>query len=660
MNANRVMAIVATLFVVALVLGANFAQFKTLESTLSAQAGDDAFAIGSRIVKSVPDIRRLTRTGTASTEQLQLLANTIGDQGQITALFFDADGLLRASAGPVTWKRHPEWDARIETLVQTSLATGSVQKGIFTKPWTIMEPLLFGAAIFPIPGVTERTEGVVVTILNRSGSATVFHDAFIRLSLVLSVVFSLAFALISAGFFLMRRQASASRQQINYLAHFDQLTGLYNRGGFRSELNKLKRAGILTCERAAIVYIDLDNFKAINDSRGHGAGDAVLRHVGQAVRNCLGPNDIGVRYGGDEFVVICQVETTADAVALAERIRAAVARPVAADRAPITAQASCGICMGTQCGADVDVGLHHADLALYQAKLDGRNTCREYTPELESRIKRRIKIEDAVRNGLQNQAFELFYQPLIHAKTQQCVGFEALLRLTDTDGVPLSPSEFIPIAEASGQIGQIGHWVLATAAAEAQTWPDHLFVSVNLSARQFDKDNLVAIVSETLSHSGLAPHRLELEVTESLLIQNAESVGRQLSALRGLGVSIAMDDFGTGYSSLGYLWRYGFDKLKIDRSFVIGLDRDAQRSTEIIDTIIVLAHRLDMNVTVEGIETEAQARIVSRLGCDQMQGYLFGRAMPAGDLPAYLLGSIAESGATPRRTRSTRRRVRTA
>ena len=660
MNANRIMAIIATLVVVVLVLGANFAQFKTLEHTLSVQARDDAFSMGNRIVKSVPDIERLTRTGTASTEQLLSLAHSIGYRGQITALFFDADGVLRASVGAIHWTTQPEWDARIAALVQTALATGSLQEEVFATPWTTMEPQLLGAAVFPIPDGAKRTEGVVVAILNRSGSASGFYDAFIRLSLALSVVFSLALAVISTGFFLMRRQATASRRQVNYLAHFDQLTGLYNRSGFRSELNKLKRAGILACDRAAVVYVDLDNFKAINDSRGHGAGDAVLRHVGQSVRDCLGPNDIGVRYGGDEFVIICQVQTPADAVAMAERVRAAIARPVITNRATITAQASCGICMGTQCGADVDIGLHHADLALYQAKLDGRNTYREYTPELESQIKRRIKIEDAVRNGLQNQAFELFYQPLIHAETHQCVGFEALLRLTDTDGVPLSPSEFIPVAETSGLIEQIGHWVLATAAEEAQTWPDHLFVAVNLSARQFDKGNLVAIVSETLSRSGLAPHRLELEVTESLLIQNTDSVGRQLSTLRGLGVSTAMDDFGTGYSSLGYLWRYGFDKLKIDRSFVIGLDRDAQRSAEIIDTIIVLAYRLDMNVTVEGIETEDQARIVSRLGCDQMQGYLFGRPMPAGDLPAYLLGNVTEAGAAPRRARSPRRRVRTA
>ena len=645
MQTNRIMAIVTAIVVAILVLGANLGQFMTLEHTLRAQAGDDALSWVDHLVDAVPDLSRVMQTGTASTEQLLALARELGDHGKSTAVFFSGDGTAVATVGPRPWSNRPDWSAQVAANVQKAIATGAPQKAVFATDWHAADAMFIGSAFVPIVDGSGRAKGVVVSLLDRSESAQSFYAAFVRLSLLLTVVFTVALALLAIGFFFVRRQVASSRQQVDYLAQFDQLTGLHNRGGFRTRLKELRRDGTVSSERAAVLYFDLDSFKAINDTQGHSAGDAVLRHVGRAINGCLKPGDIGVRFGGDEFVVICTVQSSTEAMALAERICTAIAQPVSAVQTVIKVHASCGICTGMQCGGDIDQGLHHADLALYQAKLDGRNAIREFTPELETRVRRRIMIEEAVRDGLRNEAFELHYQPLINRATRQCLGFEALLRLNTAEGGQISPAEFIPIAETTGLVQQIGQWVLATAAAEAAKWPEHLYVSVNLSARQFDKENLVSIVSEVLSRTGLAPHRLELEVTESLLIENTESVGRQLSALRALGISIAMDDFGTGYSSLGYLWRYGFDKLKIDRSFVMGLDTDTARSKEVIDTIVVLAHRLDMTVTVEGIETETQAEAISNLACDQMQGYLFGRPMPAENLPGFILGNVAEAGA---------------
>jgi len=641
------MAFVAALVVTVLVIGANFAQFKTLEQTLGAQVREDARAWAHHIPDLVPDAERLATTGTASTTQLATLTDEINDHGGTGMLFFNGNGILLVSAGRNTWSGHPEWAARMQSLARQVLATGQSRLDVFATGWNEAETVFVGGAFVPILDGFGNAQGVVGVLLDRSVAARTFYDAFVRLSAILSIVFTIALALISSGFILVRRQADQSRQQANYLARHDQLTGLLNRDSFRASVEASKRAGILSCEKAAVLLFDIDNFKAVNDTEGQAVGDAVLRHVGQAISICLGPSDIGARFGGDEFVVICHASCINAADALAERIRTAIARPVDTGKRTIQIRASCGICMGAQCGAGIDEGLQHADLALSQAKFDGRNTSRTFTPELESRVNRRIKIRDAVRNGLRNGLFSLNFQPLIRCDTRLCVGFEALLRLTSADGEKLAPDEFIPVAEAEGLIEHIGQWALGTATAEAANWPEHLYVSVNMSVRQFDKENLVSIVSETLSRTGFDPHRLELEVTESLLMKNSESVGRQLAALRTLGVSIAMDDFGTGYSSLGYLWKYGFDKLKVDRSFVIGLDADAAKGREIIDTIVVLAHRLDMTVTVEGIETELQAELISELACDQMQGFLFGRPMPAADLPAFILGNAARTHAPP-------------
>ena len=658
MRTNRNMAIVAAVVVSALILGANVGQFRTLEHTLGAQAEQDARGWIEDLSSSMPDIRGLIATGSASSRQMMALGRELGEKGKLAITFYAADGGVIVSAGSRPWSDRDDWSSRVQTAVADTARTGVPQQAVFSASWLDQEHELIGSAFAPILDEDGQVEGVIGAFIDRSESARSFSEAFARLSVVLSVVFTVALTLLAAAYFLVRRQADSSRQQASYLAHFDPLTGLYNRGGFRDRLKTLTRQGTLNCDKTAVIYIDLDGFKHINDTYGHGAGDSVLRHVGNAISDCLGPNDIGVRFGGDEFVVICAADTTEGAISKTERIRMAIAQPVSTNSAVINAHASCGLCMGAQCGADIDQALHHADLALYQAKLDGRNTYRVFTPELEEMVKRRVKIEDSVRQGLQNNQFALHYQPLISQRTRQCIGFEALLRLNDSEGKPISPGEFVPVAEASGLIQQIGEWVIETAAAEAARWPEHLHVAVNLSARQFDKANLVSIVSGVLARTGLAPNRLELEVTESLLIENAESVGRQLSALRAVGVSIAMDDFGTGYSSLGYLWRYGFDKLKIDRTFVIGLDTDAARSKEIIDTIVVLAHRLDMTVTVEGIETETQAAAIADLDCDQLQGYLFGRPMPAEDLAGFLLSNAAKAGSATEQTEHTHHAVK--
>ena len=479
--------------------------------------------------------------------------------------------------------------------------------------------------------------------LNVSDAVDLFQGEFLKLSILLTVVFTFVIILLFGGYTLWRWRAGQSRQQVDYLARYDQLTGVYNRGGFHAHLKEMRLKGQIIPQHTAVLYFDLDNFKWINDTRGHRAGDDLLRHVGEMVRNALGPDDIAGRFGGDEFVIIAQIDSVAGAVAHAERLQAQIAQPVLSGGTTIVTGASVGVLFGMRAESDIEDDIHRADLALFQAKMDGRNACRVFSSGLEERVNRRIKVESAVNRGLEDNLFNLVYQPIIHRMSGKCIGFEALLRLTDADGAPISPVEFIPVAEANGAIRAIGSWVLDAAVAEAVRWSDDLFVSVNMSARQFDDENLVDAVRMSLDTHGLDPGRLELEVTESLLIDNTESVGRQLMELRALGISISMDDFGTGYSSLGYLWQYGFDKIKIDRSFILGLDTDTARVSEILDTIIMLGHRLNLKVIAEGIETELQARLLSDMSCDQFQGYLYGKPMSPEDLPGFVLKNVYDA-----------------
>ncbi len=281
--------------------------------------------------------------------------------------------------------------------------------------------------------------------------------------------------------------------------------------------------------------------------------------------------------------------------------------------------------------------MHKADVAHYQAKLDGRDTCRLFSEDLENGMRARRELEQLIRRTVEQEGFELHYQPLLHTKSGACAGFEALLRLPNGKGGYISPLTCIPVIEAMGLINVVGKWVIEEATRTAATWPSHLFVAVNLSVKQFADGALVGHVKNALASSGLRPKQLELEVTETLLMQNTESTARQLAELRKLGVALSMDDFGTGYSSLGYLWQYRFDKLKIDQSFISALSHNEKKAREILDTIIMLGHKLDMTVTAEGIETAHQAEVLAALACDHVQGFLYGRPAPASEIALFLL-----------------------
>ena len=422
-----------------------------------------------------------------------------------------------------------------------------------------------------------------------------------------------------------RRRAE---EQIAHMARHDALTDLPNRVLLRERLeDELKRVKRGEC--LAVFCLDLDHFKDINDTLGHPTGDELLKVVADRLRRCTREPDTIARLGGDEFAIIMTaMQQPMDAVALARRVRESIAKPYHLNGHQVVVDISIGISVAPVDATEPDQLLKNADMALYGAKADGRGAYRFFEPEMDARMQARRELEMDLRNALANKEFELYYQPLVNLQSNAISAFEALLRWNHPKRGLISPGEFVPVAEETGLIIPLGEWVLRKACEEAATWPENIKVAVNLSPFQLKSRNLVEIVMSALAASGISGSRLQLEITESVLMQNTFATLATLHKLRGLGIQIAMDDFGTGYSSLSYLRSFPFDKIKIDRSFI----QDLSNGTEplaIVHAVTGLAKCLNMISTAEGVETHQQLQKLQAVGCNEMQGYLFSQARPA-------------------------------
>jgi diguanylate cyclase (GGDEF)-like protein/PAS domain S-box-containing protein len=438
-----------------------------------------------------------------------------------------------------------------------------------------------------------------------------------------------------------------AERRITLLAHHDSLTGLLNRTKFTEQLSlnvaRLERYGT----PFAIMFLDLDQFKGVNDSKGHMAGDRLLAEAARRMQALLGEIDIVARLGGDEFAIL--LPDTGDRAAvetLAVRLVSAMREPFNIESDMFLIGASIGIAMAPGDGIRPDHLLRNADLALYRAKADGRSTHRFFETQMDSEQRERRLIEADLRGAIARSELVLHYQPLVSATDGLPTGFEALVRWNHPTRGLVPPSDFIAIAEQSDLIVDIGDWTINQACIEAAAWPDHLTVAVNLSARHFRRSDIGRVVQRALNHSGLAPKRLEIEITEGLLIENPDEVIEKLGEIRALGVTIAMDDFGTGYSSLSYLLKFPFDKIKIDRSFVEASTSDPI-ARDILRAIASMAKTLKLRITAEGVETAEQVEFLSEIACHQLQGYYFARPLASSDLPAYLLSTVARRAPAP-------------
>lgn len=613
----------------------NFAVNSAVDVVVEEDAERKAYSWASYISKAMPGLEELIKTGRPDAAQIKTIdkAVAVGDVFRFK-LFNEQAQLVLISdelGQPLEIGATTDHNGNAKKVIDTGQAIIEVEDGTQKQN----RPDLYVEAYVPAVGAEGQVIGVVEVYIDETPVLKLFKANFLYLATVLTIVLFASFGVPFAAYLFKMQQQIRTGKKVWLLSSRDQLTGLYNRATFFQEVEEATSAGRIALHDAAVIFIDLDKFKAINDTFGHKAGDEFLRHVGNAISSFSKEHDIAARLGGDEFILLASNRTLREIEQLIEGLRDAVSQPVRIDGMALTGHLSLGVRFDPGTSLSLKARMHKADIALYQSKMLGRNTWTLFTPDLEEKVARRRYVEECIVSGLSQNRFDVHFRPLISPDGLKTAGFEALLRLKDFEGNPIPPSEFVPVAEEAGEITALGNWVLDQAIKTAVDWPEHLFVSVNLSIRQFADGHLAANIAQMLKDHGLAPQRLELEVAENILIESGTKVTDQLEELNAVGVSLAMDDFGTGYSSLGYLWKYHFDKLKIDRSFMHSLTEDDEKSHYILEAIIALGHRLDMTVTVEGIETEEQVTALGAFSCDHFQGFYYGKPMPASDIAAY-------------------------
>ena len=489
-------------------------------------------------------------------------------------------------------------------------------------------PAVFSEVYVPLQR-EGKVLGVVEVFVDQTERAGNAQGAFVRVAGAVLALLLLLLGVAGYQFWLRSRGQRQAETRVHYMAHHDVLSGALNRASFNEVLQQSAWRRAEGGPPFALLCIDLDHFKEVNDTLGHAAGDEVLRIATQRLKACVREGDHVARLGGDEFaVVLVGVASVAAVTPLAQRIVDALLQSYDVADQRVRCSGSVGVAIHGVDAVEPDDLLGKADMALYRAKAKGRGTFSFYDVAMDQQMQARRELTRDLRAAIAANQMSLHYQPLFGSDAHTLIGYEALLRWQHPTRGNIAPVEFIPLAEETGVIDELGLWVLRHACADAATWPAPLTVAVNLSAMQFASDNLVQLVSQALADSGLAPRRLELEITESLLMNNTEQVMSVLRALSTMGVSIAMDDFGTGYSSLAYLWRFPFDKVKIDRAFTHNLGHDAKVGV-IVNSIISLAHSLEIRVNAEGVETPSQMAALQEHGCDELQGFLLGRPGPA-------------------------------
>ena len=622
---------------------------RVADEHLKVDAEHTAIAWANFVVRVVPELDSILGGELPSERAREQLEGVRTASNVFRFKFFAPDGRLLLVSDSLGSRPDPAAGGGFSNPTAATIALGG---GNYIKLEDhgdgVKRPRVYSEAYVPIKR-NGRLIGVVEVYVDQTERAATVSASFRR---VVAAVGAALVALLAFGGWLWRgqlRHERAAEERVRYLAHHDVLTGALNRASFQDALQLATRHHGRADDSSlgfAVLCIDLDHFKDVNDSLGHAAGDELLRQLTVRLRGVLRNADLVARLGGDEFAVLQSGVDSSDSVAtLAERIVQALGQPYELAGQRCVCSASVGAAIRGIDGADAEGLMHRADLALYRAKTNGRAGYSFYDPGLDRDLQNRRALTRDLRDALANGSLVLHFQPLFGGDGQTLCGYEALARWPHPTRGFVPPLEFIPLAEETGLIDELGRWVLNAACTEAARWPAPLSVAVNLSPAQFRREGaIIDEINAALQAAGLPADRLEVEITESLLMSNTEPVLRTLNTLHTMGVRIAMDDFGTGHSSLAYLWRFPFDKVKIDRAFTQNLVDD-DKVDLIVRSIVSLAHSLDIRVNAEGVETASQMAALREHGCDELQGYLLGRPGPADRLPHDAVVAAAASDA---------------
>ena len=634
------------LVIIAVLIGGTCATIKiTTDRLLNHDAEDNARDWAYLLAANVNDLEQIAAGEQPSKQSVSYFdaARKVGHVFRYVIYNREGYSQLVADQGGLTF---------VDISVFSADAAAAIRTGgpvIDTKS-TVAEnaPKYFAEAFVPVYA-GSRPIAVVAAYVDQTAQRANVYQVILGASLALCALTGLSFGVPAVAWYRRTREKQRADRRIQFLAHHDVLTGLANRVRLTERLETALAILPSTGSGIAVHYFDIDHFKQVNDTLGHDGGDFLLSTIGERLRTMVRIEDMVARLGGDEFVVVqTGLMGKPQAEHFAERIAALVAAPVVFHEQEIRVSSTIGVALAPTDGTTPERLLKSADLALYNGKADGRNCVRFFAPEMDAAMQERIRLERIIREAVEHERLEVHYQPVFEMGGHRLVGFEALARLPAPDGTFLAPAQFIPIAEELRLIDRIGEWMLREACRTARSWPDKLTVAVNLTPAQFESGTIEDVVTGALAESGLEARRLELEITETLLLRNDASVMVTLDRLKQLGVSIVMDDFGTGYSSLSYLWKFPFDKIKIDRSFMESLEKSGHHVETVVKTIIALGREMNMRVTVEGVETAEQVDFLYDADADQVQGFYFGEPVPAAAIGSNILNEVRQSAAAAR------------
>jgi diguanylate cyclase (GGDEF)-like protein len=601
------------------------------DDLLKEEATEDARAWAEFLAANVPDLEQIAAGELPSATSLTFFEATNKTGQVLRYVIYNRDGYSQVVSDHLHLAAvdHSEFELQAANAAKIGRPIVDIRRGADDK-----QPAYFAVAFVPVV-INGQTVATVADFVDETAHSNYFYGDALLASVALCGLTGLGFFVPAVAWYRRTREKQQADRRIKFLAHHDVLTGLPNRARLIERLQGALDALPSTGGHIALYFIDLDRFKHVNDTYGHDGGDFLLNTVAQRLGAATRIEDMVARFGGDEFVIVqIGVSDKSQAEAFAARIMSILSAPMYFKDVEICTTSTIGVAIAPRDGTTPERLLTSADLALYAGKTAGRDCVRFFLPEMDDGMRKRVELEKLLREKVANEGLVLQYQPILQMSNRRLVGFEALLRLPSRDGTLILPEVFLPLAEELRLIDKIGEWVLREACRTATSWPEHITVAVNLSPAQFASGSVEDAVANALKESGLQSNRLELEITETLLLAKTDVIVATLKRLKAMGVSIVMDDFGTGYSSLSYLWKFRFDKIKIDRSFMKAFKEPDDGVQTVVKSIIELGREMKLRVTVEGVETDRQVDFLSNANADQVQGYYFGDPLAASEISA--------------------------